>query len=117
LNLPVIACSQLSRMVEHRGGDKRPQLADLRESGAIEQDADLVLMVHRPEFYLSSDERKDPKNHAVLGVANIIISKNRNGRTGDVQLAFRGDLTRFVNLDARHRELPPDVEQAGDSPF
>jgi replicative DNA helicase len=117
LNLPVIACSQLSRMVEHRGGDKRPQLADLRESGAIEQDADLVLMVHRPEFYLSSDERKDPKNHEHIGVANIIISKNRNGRTGDVKLAFRGDLTRFVNLDARHRELPPDVEPAGDSPF
>ncbi|MBD3404400.1 replicative DNA helicase [candidate division GN15 bacterium] len=107
LNVPVIAISQLSRMVEQRGGDKRPQLADLRESGAIEQDADVVMFVYRPEFYLSHLEKTDPKYMEVEGKAEIIVAKQRNGPTGVVQLSFRKELARFGNLERGHRELPP----------
>lgn len=119
LSIPVIACSQLSRMVEHRGGDKRPQLADLRESGAIEQDADVVMFVYRPEYYLNEDERKDPKNHDKLGVAEIIIAKQRNGPTGTARLAFVKEFARFENLATGYREIPSDVEPVGgvDTPF
>ncbi len=112
LNLPVIACSQLSRLVELRGGEKRPQLADLRESGAIEQDADVVMLVYRPEFYLSDDERKDPKNQDKVGTAKIIIAKQRNGPTGDVHLTFKREIARFENTAARYREVPHDVTPA-----
>lgn len=112
LNIPVIACSQLSRMVEIRGGDKRPQLSDLRESGAIEQDSDVVMFIYRPEFYLSHLEREDPKRLEVEGKAEIIISKQRNGPTGTVELAFVKDIVRFENLSyqpyvAGEEEAPP----------
>lgn len=119
LSLPVIACSQLSRMVEHRGGDKRPQLADLRESGAIEQDADVVMFVYRPEYYLNDDERRDPKNTDKLGVAEIIIAKQRNGPTGTARLAFVKEFARFENLAPGYRELPADVDpiKGSDDPF
>lgn len=111
LNVPVIAISQLSRQVEQRGGEKRPQLSDLRESGAIEQDADVVMFVYRPEFYLSHLDRNDSKYLEVQGKAEIIIAKQRNGPTGVVHLTFIRDLARFVNLaKPGHRELPPDVE-------
>ncbi|HBF06457.1 MAG TPA: replicative DNA helicase [Prevotella sp.] len=94
LNIPVLALSQLSRNVENREGleGKRPQLSDLRESGAIEQDADMVLFVHRPEYY---HIYQDEKGNDLHGMAQIIIAKHRKGATGDVLLNFRGEYTRF----------------------
>jgi len=115
LQLPVVACSQLSRMVEMRGGDKRPQLSDLRESGAIEQDADVVMFVYRPEFYLSHLDREDSRRIEVEGKAEIIVAKQRNGPTGRVDLAFVKDYVRFENLAARYDQMPPAEE--GDTPF
>ncbi len=119
LDIPVIAISQLSRAVEQRGGEKRPQLSDLRESGAIEQDADLVLLLYRPEFYLSHLDRNDPKYLEVQGQAEVIIAKQRNGPTGTINLAFIGELMRFQDLDKHHADLPPGVPpvDSGDVPF
>lgn len=96
LNIPIIALSQLNRGVEAREGieGKRPQLSDLRESGAIEQDADMVIFVHRPEYY---HIYQDSEGHDLHGMAQIIIAKHRKGATGDVLLAFRGEFTRFEN--------------------
>ena len=94
LRIPVIAISQLSRAPEQRP-DKRPILSDLRESGAIEQDSDLVMFLYRPEYY-KSDERP--------GIAEIIVSKHRNGPTGMIELKFRRDHTRFYNLETRRPE-------------
>jgi replicative DNA helicase len=116
LRVPVVALSQLSRAVEQRGGEKRPQLADLRESGAIEQDADLVLMLYRPEAYLSGVERKDEINRNKLGQAEVIISKQRNGPTGSVDLYFSSELAQFRNLEKHHRELPPGAQPVDDAP-
>ncbi len=112
LEIPVVACSQLSRMVEMRGGDKRPQLSDLRESGAIEQDADVVMFVYRPEFYLSHLDRDDPKRMEVEGKAEIIVAKQRNGPTGLVNLAFLKDYVSFANISY---QTPSSRE--GDAPF
>ncbi|MGO5199946.1 replicative DNA helicase [Prevotellaceae bacterium LCP21S3_C11] len=94
LDIPVLALSQLSRNVENREGleGKRPQLSDLRESGAIEQDADMVLFVHRPEYY---HIYQDEKGNDLHGMAQIIIAKHRKGSTGEVLLNFRGEFTRF----------------------
>jgi replicative DNA helicase len=118
LQVPVIACSQLSRAVEQRGGEKRPQLADLRESGAIEQDADVVMFVYRPEYYLTEDERRDPKNMDKIGMAEIIVAKQRNGPTGTARLSFLKEFARFANLAAERRELPGDATPiGGDMPF
>jgi replicative DNA helicase len=91
LEIPVVVLSQLSRAVESRGGDRRPMLSDLRESGAIEQDADTVLMLYRPEFYEGEESE-----HA--GIAEVIIAKQRNGPTGTVKLAFMKEYTRFERL-------------------
>lgn len=88
LQVPVIALSQLNRNVENRE-DRRPRMADLRESGAIEQDADLVLLLHRPEYY-------DPNDQP--GIAEVIVAKNRSGATGTVKLTFLKNITRFENL-------------------
>ncbi|PCH86415.1 MAG: replicative DNA helicase [Flavobacteriales bacterium] len=96
LNVPIIALSQLSRAVETRGGDKRPMLSDLRESGAIEQDADMVIFLYRPEYYgITEDENNNPTN----GIAEVIISKHRNGQTGSVKLKFVDRLAKFKSLD------------------
>ncbi len=95
LAIPVIALSQLSRAVETRGGDKKPQLADLRESGAIEQDADVVMFIFREEVYRQTEE-----NH---GIADILLRKQRNGPTGEIRLAFIDRYTRFENLETAHR--------------
>ena len=98
LDIPILALSQLNRGVESREGleGKRPQLSDLRESGAIEQDADMVLFVHRPEYY---HIYQDENGRDLHGMAQIIIAKHRKGATGDVLLTFRGEFTRFENPD------------------
>lgn len=113
LGIPVICCSQLSRMVEQRGGDKKPVLSDLRESGAIEQDADVVMFVFRAEHYMAHLEKTDPKFLEVEGKAEIIVAKQRNGPTGVVHLAFIKDYARFENMAPGYRELPPGVEPIG----
>lgn len=105
LNIPILALSQLNRSTEQREGleGKRPQLSDLRESGAIEQDADMVLFVHRPEYYhIYADE----KGQDLHGMAQIIIAKHRKGATGDVLLSFRGEFTRFANPEDNDYSLP-----------
>ncbi|MCZ6695725.1 MAG: DnaB-like helicase C-terminal domain-containing protein, partial [Acidobacteria bacterium] len=93
LNLPVIAISQLSRAPEQRGGDRRPQLSDLRESGAIEQDADVVMFIYREEVYKQTDENR--------GRAQVIIAKQRNGPIGTIDLAFLREYTKFEELEWR----------------
>ncbi len=95
LGVPVLALSQLSRAVETRGGSKKPQLSDLRESGAIEQDADIVMFIYRPEYYhLYQDD-----NGSTLGMADIIIAKHRSGEIGEVRLKFVKQFARFENRD------------------
>ena len=97
LNIPIIALSQLSRSVETRGGNKRPQLSDLRESGAIEQDADIVAFIHRPEYYkIDVDESGNPYEP---GTAEIIIAKHRNGSLADVRLKFIPERAQFINMN------------------
>lgn len=89
LKIPVLACAQLSRAVEHRGGDKRPQLADLRESGSIEQDADVVMFLYT----------KDEEQLNTQRIVNVLIAKHRNGAVGEKELLFRGDRIKFYNID------------------
>ncbi|AYQ32946.1 replicative DNA helicase [Runella sp. SP2] len=96
LNVPVIALSQLSRAVETRGGDKRPQLSDLRESGSIEQDADMVAFLYRPEYYGFT---QDEAGNSVQGVGEVIVAKNRSGSLDTIQLRFIGKYTKFADLD------------------
>jgi replicative DNA helicase len=96
LNVPVMAASQLSRSVEQRS-EKRPVLSDLRESGSIEQDADVVMFIYRDDVYDPQSERKN--------VAEIIVSKHRNGPTGTIELYFRNQLAQFVNAARREISL------------
>jgi len=98
LNVPVIALSQLSRAVETRGGSKRPILSDLRESGAIEQDADIVSFIYRPEYY-KIDEWDDEERTPTQGQAEFIVAKHRNGGLENIRLKFIGALGKFDNLD------------------
>lgn len=108
LNVPVIALSQLSRAVETRGGDKKPQLSDLRESGAIEQDADIVTFIYRPDYYeLGGEEFDVPKDQA-----EIIIAKHRNGSLGSVFLKFIPHFVKFTEPDDAD-----DLSFGGDDPF
>ena len=115
LNIPIIALSQLNRGVENREGEegKRPQLSDLRESGAIEQDADMVCFIHRPEYYkiYTSADGSD-----LRGMAEIIIAKHRNGAVGDVRLRFIGQYTRFQNPED-DMIIPPPTEGGGGATF
>lgn len=105
LDVPIIALSQLNRSVESREG-KRPQLSDLRESGAIEQDADMVIFIHRPEYYGINE---DDEGNSLHNVAEIIIAKHRNGAVGDVRLTFRKELARFMDLE----QYPSDFDVPG----
>ncbi|PCJ96938.1 MAG: replicative DNA helicase [Flavobacteriaceae bacterium] len=98
LEVPVIALSQLSRAVETRGGSKRPILSDLRESGAIEQDADIVSFIYRPEYY-KIDEWDDEEHSPTQGQAELIVAKHRNGGLENIRLKFIGNLGKFDNLD------------------
>jgi replicative DNA helicase len=100
MDVPVIALSQLSRASERRGDDKKPLLSDLRESGSIEQDADVVAFIHRESYY-NRDKEENPEDK---NKAEIIIAKQRNGPTGTVDLAFLSQYTRFENLDTQHGE-------------
>lgn len=100
LNIPIIALSQLNRSVEQRGDDKngkRPQLSDLRESGAIEQDADIVCFIHRPEYYTKSSE--DAEGNDIRGKAEFIVAKHRSGSTADVDMRFVAKYARFENWE------------------
>ena len=99
LDIPIIALSQLSRAVELRGGTKRPILSDLRESGAIEQDADIVSFLYRPEYY-KIDEWDDEERSPALGQAEFIVAKHRNGGLSSIKLKFINSLGKFENLSA-----------------
>ncbi|WP_340690331.1 replicative DNA helicase [Hydrogenobacter thermophilus] len=114
LSLPVVALAQLSRQVEHRS-DKRPQLADLRESGQIEQDADLIIFIHRPEYY-----KKNPPPEE-QGIAEIIVAKQRQGPTGIVKVAFIKETASFKPLEYKEvqkvEEYEPDLEEFSEEDY
>ena len=101
LDVPVVALSQLSRASEKRGDDKRPLLSDLRESGSIEQDADVVAFIHREAYY----NRDEEQSAADKAKSEIIIAKQRNGPTGVVYLNFLSSFTRFDNPDPAHESM------------
>jgi replicative DNA helicase len=106
LNVPIIALSQLSRSVETRGGSKKPLLSDLRESGAIEQDADMVIFIYRPEYYkIYEDDDGNPTE----GTGDIIVAKHRNGALDDIRLRFVAQYARFQDLDTVEPDYIPDV--------
>ncbi|EDO25879.1 predicted protein [Nematostella vectensis] len=119
LNVPVIALSQLSRAVETRGSSKRPLLSDLRESGAIEQDADIVSFIYRPEYY-KIDEWDDEERSPTQGQAEFIVAKHRNGGLENIRLKFVGHLGKFDNLDdfsSPFDELPSKMNLDDQNPF
>ncbi|MFO7615848.1 MAG: DnaB-like helicase C-terminal domain-containing protein, partial [Bacteroidales bacterium] len=114
LDIPIIALSQLNRSVELRAGDKRPQLSDLRESGAIEQDADIVIFIHRPERFGLTE---DSEGRSTIGIADIIIAKHRNGAVGDIQLRFKSEQAKFTELDFEFAEAVYDLPDSGTVKF
>lgn len=107
LNVPVIALSQLSRAVETRGGSKRPMLSDLRESGAIEQDADMVIFLYRPDYYNITE---DEEGQDCRGIAEVIVAKNRHGALKTVKIRFVPQFAKFVDLNSSFMELPQDFD-------
>ena len=119
LNIPIVALSQLNRSVESRTDDKRPQLSDLRESGAIEQDADIVCFIHRPEYYLHSDT--DGEGRDIRNLAQFIIAKHRNGQVKDIKLRFKGKFARFENWEGEEgmgeATVGSKLNSMGDNPF
>ncbi len=118
LDIPVIALSQLSRAVETRGGSKRPLLSDLRESGAIEQDADIVSFIYRPEYY-KIEEWDDEERSPTQGQAEFIVAKHRNGGLDNIRLKFIGQLGKFDNLDDFDSpfEFQSKMNENDDNPF
>jgi replicative DNA helicase len=112
LNVPVLALSQLSRAVETRGGDKKPQLSDLRESGAIEQDADMVSFIYRPEYY---EITESPDGRSLKEVAEIIIAKNRHGPTETVELRWVSKYAKFTDMDDNDFDSFPSMDPFGPS--
>ena len=116
LDIPVIALSQLSRAVETRGGTKRPQLSDLRESGAIEQDADIVSFIYRPEYY-QIEEWDDEEHSSSIGQAELIVAKHRNGGLDNIRMKFIGQLGKFEDLqpDDSSFEYQSKINQEDDS--
>lgn len=100
LRVPVVVCAQLSRGTEARGKSHRPQLSDLRESGSIEQDADIVMMLYRPDYY-KDDEDKQDSDDSVPNLTKLIVCKNRHGEVRDINLVFNPNNTRFTSLDSR----------------
>ncbi|ETN95152.1 primary replicative DNA helicase [Zhouia amylolytica] len=118
LDVPVIALSQLSRAVETRGGSKRPLLSDLRESGAIEQDADIVSFIYRPEYY-KIEEWDDEDRSPTQGQAEFIVAKHRNGGLDNIRLKFIGELGKFDNLDDFDTpfEIPSKMNEDEENPF
>ena len=113
LNVPVITLSQLNRSVETRGGSKRPILSDLRESGAIEQDADLVMFIYRPEYYkIDQDEEGNPTK----GMAELIIAKHRNGALADVKMQFIDRYAKFMDYEGGNYDVPGDLPSEYDYP-
>ncbi len=115
LDIPIIALSQLSRAVETRGGDKRPMLSDLRESGAIEQDADIVCFLYRPEYYKIYED----EHGSTLGVGEVIVAKHRNGAIDTVRLRFIPELAKFTDLETMSGSFGVDGtgSDAGNNPF
>ncbi|MBK6610060.1 MAG: replicative DNA helicase [Sphingobacteriales bacterium] len=111
LEVPIIALSQLNRAVESRSGEKRPQLSDLRESGSIEQDADMVTFLYRPDYY---EMNKDGGGAEQTGLTEVIISKHRNGSTGKVNIQFIAKFARFVDLDENELFVGVDPLLSGD---
>src|SRR5699024_527285 len=114
LNVPVRALSHLSRAVETRTGSKRPILADLRESGAIEQDADIVSFIYRPEYY-KIDEWDDDERSPTAGQAEFIVAKHRNGGLDEIRLKFEGKLGRFDNLE--DHAFPTEIHSSMNDDF
>lgn len=111
LDIPIIALSQLSRAVETRGGDKRPMLSDLRESGAIEQDADIVCFLYRPEYYKIYED----EHGSTLGIGEVIVAKHRNGALDTVRLRFIPELAKFADLETISGSFGGDGTGSGDS--
>lgn len=110
LNISIIALSQLSRAVETRGGDKKPQLADLRGSGTLEDDADMVMFLYRPEYY---NITQDEAGNSTLGVGEVIIAKNRSGSLDTIQLRFINRFTKFCDLDGYFILMPWAIAPSG----
>jgi replicative DNA helicase len=123
LNIPIIALSQLSRAVETRGGDKRPMLSDLRESGAIEQDADIVCFIYRPEYYGFTEwpDTEPGKDPDCIGQGEIIVAKHRNGSLENIKLRFIPQLAKFTDLDSfgfsNDDVMPSSMNDDDSAPF
>ena len=105
LNIPVVVLAQLARSTEGRGKSHRPQLADLRESGSIEQDADIVIMLYRDEYYATEKEGDSYEERPAVNEAEFIIAKNRHGPTTTVKVAWNGDYTLFSNLETIRNDM------------
>lgn len=117
LDIPIIALSQLSRAVETRGGSKRPILSDLRDSGALEQDADIVMFVFRQKYYDKLEKKDLEDGYVPNDAAEVIIAKQRNGPTGTVELIFREDYAEFAKLSDQPDESAPPPKRGGDDEF